>query len=79
MTEREGIWHMVTSYFTTAELDAISIYHGATRAVTVANMSNVAKYLNNREMQHIMNLAVEKLKRLTEDEFKEMQFDYTEL
>lgn len=70
---------MENNYFTAEEENAIAIYRGKTRDATVTSMSNVSKYINNSEMQYIMNLAVEKLKHLTEDEFKKMRFSYTEL
>lgn len=65
-------------HFTVEEINAIAIYHGKTRDVTIASMSNVSKYLNDKDMQRIMNQAVEKLRQITNEEYDAMQFIYTD-
>ena len=35
-------------HFTTEECNVIAIYHGQTREVTIASMSNVSKYIKDK-------------------------------
>lgn len=65
-------------HFTTEECNVIAIYHGQTREVTIASMSNVSKYIKDKQMQRIMIRAIEKLRQITDAEYEAIQFIYTE-
>lgn len=65
-------------HFTIEECNVIAIYHGQTREVTIASMSNVSKYIKDKQMQRIMIRAIEKLRQITDAEYEAIQFIYTE-
>lgn len=64
--------------FSVEEMNVIHIYQGKTKDLTVASMSNVSKYIPDPEMKRIMNQAVEKLRRISEEEYKAIQFVLTD-
>lgn len=64
--------------FSIEEENVIAIYCGQTRSVTITSIRNVSKYIQDPEMQKVMNRAADKLSQLSDQEFDRMNFIFTE-
>lgn len=64
--------------FSIEEENVIAIYRGKTRAVTITSMRNISKYVQDKQMQSVINRAADKLSRISDDEFNRMDFVFTE-
>ena len=60
--------------FTVEEINLISIFESKSREKVMQDISNAMKHLDDKDMIELSLRVVEKLKRLSDEEFSELDF-----
>lgn len=60
--------------FTVEEINLISVFESMSREKVIQDISNAMKHLDDKDMIELSLRVVEKLKRLSDEEFSELDF-----
>ena len=69
---------MSATEFTVPEMNLVAIYKGKTRGITIQSIVSVLNNINDKDMTEIMLSTIEKLANITDKEFNETNFIYTD-
>ena len=69
---------MSATEFTVPEMNLVAIYKGKTRGKTIQSIVSVLNNINDKDMTEIMLSTIEKLANITDKEFNETNFIYTD-
>ncbi len=72
----EGI--MIANRFSIEEQNLICMYIEDTRMETIKSLNTVLQFVEDMDMINIFKTAMDKLLRLTEEEFEIAEFDFTD-